>query len=48
MKASSGGHDKCVEFLLDKGAKVDLQDEVSTVSQSIIVLICMFPCVPFK
>ena len=37
MIASSGGHVECAEVLLDKGARVDLQDEVSAVLQSIIV-----------
>lgn len=29
MIASNGGHDGCVNLLLEKGAKVDLQDQVS-------------------
>ena len=37
MEASSGNHVECVRLLLDKGALVELQDEVSAVSQSIIV-----------
>ena len=41
MKASYGGHDKCVELLLEKGAKVDHTDEVSAVSK----YSGMFPCV---
>lgn len=32
MKARSGGHVECVKILMDKGAKDDLQDEVSAVS----------------
>ena len=34
MKASSGGHVKCVKLLL-KGADVNHKDEVSAVSQSV-------------
>ena len=37
MIASRGGHVKCAEVLLDKGARVDLQDAVRAVLQSIIV-----------
>ena len=35
MKASSRGHVKCVKLLLEKGADVNHQDEVSAVSQSV-------------
>ena len=31
MLASSEGHVECVKDLLDKGAKVDMQNEVSAV-----------------
>ena len=37
MIASLGGHVECVKSLLDQGVNVDFRDEVSTVSQSIIV-----------
>ena len=42
MKASCKGHVGCVELLLDKGAEVDLQDEVSTVTQLIIACLTSF------
>ena len=35
MKASSRGHVECVKLLLEKGADVNLQDEVSAVSLSV-------------
>ena len=38
IAAASKGHKECIEALLEKGAKVDLENEVSAVSQSI-----MFP-----
>ena len=41
--ASSEGHDECVQLLLDKGAKVNLYDEVSTVLQSLIVCLVYVP-----
>ena len=31
MKASDGGHIECVNVLLDKGAEVNMQDNVSGV-----------------
>ena len=30
MEASGGGHDGCVRLLLDRGAQIDHQNEVST------------------
>ena len=35
MKASSGGHVKCVKLLLEKGADVNHKDRVSVVSLSV-------------
>ena len=29
MRASGGGHDGCVQLLLDRGAQIDHQNEVS-------------------
>ena len=37
MKASSEGHDDCVNLLLKKGVSINQKNKVSAVSQSIIV-----------
>ena len=37
ITASWSGQKDCIEELLEKGAKVDHEDQVSAVSQSIIV-----------
>ena len=36
MKASSKGHVECVNLLLNKGASVNLLDEVSAVSHQVL------------
>ena len=44
MRASGGGHDGCVQLLLDGGAQIDHQNEVSAFRDQPSVYI-MFPCV---
>ena len=41
MEASSKGHLECVKELLDKGAQVNVQNEVSEVCGCTVSPICM-------
>ena len=48
MEASHGGHDGCVQLLLDRGAQIDHQDNVSAFRDQpmqYLFILEMFPCV---